>query len=140
MSTPFRTTRLVEFADTDMAGIVHFAAFFRYLEAAEHAFLRSRGLSVVMDWEGQSIGFPRVSASCDFFSPARFEDVLDIDVRLARVGTKSLSYEIDIFLRGTPVAKGKLSAVCCKMLAHGIESIAIPATLRERLAAESPVG
>jgi YbgC/YbaW family acyl-CoA thioester hydrolase len=129
----FRTTRRVEFADTDMAGIIHFTAFFRFMEEAEHEFLRARGLSVVMEWEGQPIGFPRVSASCDFLSPALFEDVLDLDVRLARVGGKSLSYEIDISLKGRPVARGKLSAVCCKMLPHGIESMEIPAGLRERL-------
>ena len=35
MTNPFRTTRRVEFADTDMAGIVHFANFFRFMEAAE---------------------------------------------------------------------------------------------------------
>src|SRR5213078_989612 len=46
MPAVFRTTRRVEFADTDMAGIVHFANFFRYMESAEHEFLRSHGLSV----------------------------------------------------------------------------------------------
>src|SRR5437868_6014643 len=56
----FRTTRRIEFGDTDMAGIVHFANFFRFMEAAECAFLRSRGLSVRMQWEGQAIGFPRL--------------------------------------------------------------------------------
>ena len=78
MAATFRTTRLVEFGDTDMAGIVHFARFFEYMEAAEHALLRSLGLSVVMDWEGEPISFPRVSASCDYFRPARFEDLLTI--------------------------------------------------------------
>src|SRR5215831_6794970 len=56
MPEPFRTQRRVEFADTDMAGIVHFANFFRYMEAAEVEFLRSRGLSVAMIWDGQKIG------------------------------------------------------------------------------------
>src|SRR5262245_34494475 len=100
MSAPFRTTRLVEFADTDMAGIAHFSAFFRWMEAAEHAFLRSRGLSVHLEWEGEHLGFPRVSAACDFLRPVRFENVLDIEVRLARLGTRSLSYEIDFALVG----------------------------------------
>src|SRR3954454_25408688 len=36
MPTPFKISRLVEFADTDMAGIMHFSAFFRFMEAAEH--------------------------------------------------------------------------------------------------------
>ena len=42
MSDPFRTTRRVEFGDTDMAGMVHFANFFRFMEAAEVEFLRAR--------------------------------------------------------------------------------------------------
>ena len=72
MAEPFRTIRRVEFHETDMAGIVHFSNFFRYMEAAEHEFLRSRGLSVVLDWEGQRLTFPRVAASCDFRRPLRF--------------------------------------------------------------------
>src|SRR5438445_12786464 len=91
----FRTTRRVEFADTDMAGIVHFANFFRWMESAEVEFLRSCGLSV--PWKGteQPVGFPRVSASCDFFKPVRFEDVLDITVTVEKVGSKSVTYAFD---------------------------------------------
>src|ERR1700737_3007715 len=90
--TVFHTTRRIEFADTDMAGIVHFANFFRFMEAAEQEFLRSRGLSVALDWEGQAIGFPRVSASCDYLKPARFEDVLEVALRVHKVGHKSVTY------------------------------------------------
>ena len=43
-----RTSRRVEFCDTDMAGIVHFANFFRWMESAEVEFLRSLGLSVAV--------------------------------------------------------------------------------------------
>ncbi len=75
-----------------MAGIVHFANFFRYMESAECAFLRSLGLGVKIDWEGQTLGFPRVSATCDYLSPARFEDVLDVDVSVLTIGDKSVTY------------------------------------------------
>jgi 4-hydroxybenzoyl-CoA thioesterase/acyl-CoA thioester hydrolase len=137
MSSVFRTTRRVEFADTDMAGIAHFSAFFRWMEAAEHEFLRSRGLSVVLDWEGEHLGFPRVSAACDFASPVRFEDVLDVDVRLARVGTKSLHYEVVFTLDGAKVASGRLSAVCCKLRpGQPIEPVEVPPGVRERLLGE----
>jgi YbgC/YbaW family acyl-CoA thioester hydrolase len=136
----FRTTRRVEFADTDMAGIVHFANFFRYMESAEHEFLRSRGLSVAMDWEGQHIGFPRVSASCDFQNPVRFEDVMDVEVVLARVGSKSLSFDVTFRHSGRQVAQGKLSTVCCRITpGQPLESIEIPAGVREGLVAENPV-
>ena len=41
MPEAFRCTRQVEFNDTDMAGIAHFTAFFRWMEEAETAFLHA---------------------------------------------------------------------------------------------------
>ena len=46
MPAQFITTRRVEFADTDMAGIIHFANYYRYMEEAEHAMWRAAGLSI----------------------------------------------------------------------------------------------
>jgi acyl-CoA thioester hydrolase len=130
----FRTSRRIEFADTDMAGIVHFANFFRFMEAAEVEFLRSRGLSVVMEWEGRKISFPRVGASCDYLRPLRFQDVVDIAVALKRLGRKSVTYEFEFLLGEEVVARGQLSSVCCLVLdGREIESIEIPASIRERL-------
>ena len=132
---PFTTTRRVEFADTDMAGIVHFANFFRYMEQAEHEFLRSVGLSVAMDQpDGSVIGWPRVSCSCSFDEPARFEDLLEIRLAVSRVGVKSITYEIVFFRGDTQVASGRTKAVCCRFR-HGdaLQSIEIPSDMRERL-------
>jgi len=131
---PFRTTRRIEFADTDMAGIVHFANFFRFMEAAEQEFLRARGLSVALDWEGQAIGFPRVSASCDYLKPARFEDELGVTVRVARVGRKSVTYAFEFSNGGEVIARGQISTVCCRVAAdQQLESLEIPAAVRRRL-------
>jgi YbgC/YbaW family acyl-CoA thioester hydrolase len=130
----FRTSRRIEFADTDMAGIVHFANFFRFMEAAEVEFLRSRGLSVVMEWEGRKISFPRVAASCDYLRPIHFQDLVDIAVGLKRLGRKSVTYEFEFLLGGEVIARGQLSSVCC-LVSSGqtIESIEIPKSIRERL-------
>jgi YbgC/YbaW family acyl-CoA thioester hydrolase len=134
MSEVFRTSRMVEFGDTDMAGIVHFANFFRYMEAAEHAYLRSCGLSVVTEWEGRKVTFPRVSATCDFIKPARFQEVIDITVRVERLGRSSVTYTFE-FLRGEDVlARGKITTVLCRVGAnHHLESMEIPARMREML-------
>jgi YbgC/YbaW family acyl-CoA thioester hydrolase len=135
MAVVYRTTRRVEFADTDMAGMVHFAEFFRWMEAAEQGFLRSRGLSVAMVWEGQAIGFPRVSASCDYLRPVRFEDVMDVLVEAPEVGRKSVAYTIEFQHKGQAVARGKLTAVCCRVQLHphALESIVIPDGVRALL-------
>jgi acyl-CoA thioester hydrolase len=135
MAAPFRISRRVDFADTDMAGIIHFSNYFRYMEFAEVAFLRSRGLSVTMMRGAEKIGFPRVSATCDFLHPVRFEDVVDIEVRVERVGRKSATYTFDFTHQGKLVAKGRVSAVCCRMRpeAKELESIEIPEDIRDRL-------
>jgi len=51
------------------------------MEHVEQEFLRSLGLSVSLVWEGEYIGFPRVSAGCDYLSPVTFQDVMDIGTR-----------------------------------------------------------
>lgn len=129
------TKRRIEFGDTDMAGIVHFSNFFRFMESAECEFLRSRGLSVKLEWEGQTIGFPRVAASCDYLQPARFEDVLDVSVTIDRIGTKSVTYAFEFTRAGQRIAVGKVTSVCCLVgkANEGITGIAIPATYRDRL-------
>lgn len=134
MATPFRTSRRVEFSDTDMAGIMHFAAYFRYMEAAEHEFLRSLGFGVYSEIDGANITFPRVAAKCDYHSPIRFEQLLDIDVTVVRVGTKSVTYGFLLTHEGRKVASGELTSVCCQV-EHGQSpvSIAIPTEIAARL-------
>jgi acyl-CoA thioester hydrolase len=134
MSTPFYTSRLVEFAHTDMAGIIHFSAYFAYMESAEHELLRSLGFSVYTEVDGIPISFPRVAASCEFDSPARCEDTLDIAVTVRHVGNTSITYGFDFSDNGRDVAHGTMTSVCCKV-EHGKppESMPIPAALAKEL-------
>jgi 4-hydroxybenzoyl-CoA thioesterase/acyl-CoA thioester hydrolase len=134
MPEPFRTTRRVEFRDTDAAGIMHFSAFFARMEEAEHELLRELGLSVVMhDAEGE-VTWPRVSAHCDFQRPARFENLLDIEVLVTRLGLSSATYEFVFAHQGLRLAVGQMTSVCCRIYADGsIKSIAIPSSILNKL-------
>src|SRR5262245_16815689 len=134
MSTAFVTTRRVEFSDTDAAGIVHFVAFFRMMEQAEHDLLRSVGLSVVMHDSAGTISWPRVSAKCDFTAAARFEDVLEIEVRISRLGKRSITYAHRFLRDGKELATGEITAVCCRIKDDKPpKSIDIPATMVKKL-------
>lgn len=127
----FRLQRRVDFCDTDLAGIVHFSNFFRYMEAAEVAFLRERGLNVSLEWRGQYLGFPRVSVNCDYISPARFDDILAIDVRLDKLGTKSVTYAFEFSRADAVIARGKMTSVCCRVGPdRSIEPMEIPKDIR----------
>ena len=134
MTTAFVTTRRVEFSDTDAAGIMHFVAFFRMMEQAEHELLRSVGLSVIADDSAGTISWPRVRATCDFQSAARFEDMLTIEVRIARIGKKSVTYRHRFLLNGHDLATGEITAFCCRLKAGSPpKSIAIPAAIVRKL-------
>ena len=136
MAGEFSISRRVQFAETDLAGVVHFANYFRWMEEVEHAFFRSLGLSVVMHHEGREISWPRVAVACEYFGPVRFEDELELRLRVMKVGEKSFTYEVDFEKAGKHVALGKVTSVCCAVQQHGAFSpIAIPPQIREKLAA-----
>ncbi|MGH7136375.1 MAG: acyl-CoA thioesterase, partial [Pirellulales bacterium] len=111
----FRSRRRVAFRDTDAAQIAHFSVFFNYMEEVEHEYLRSLGLSVVFRDSAGTLSWPRVSAQCDYEGAVRFEDVLDIELAVERVGEKSVTYRFTFLHDGRPVAAGRLTAVCCRM-------------------------
>ena len=113
-TTHFRYVTLVEFADTDMAGILHFSNFFRYMERAEHAFWRSIGLSVHETVDGQIVTWPRVHAECDYKSPLRFEDQVEVELEITEIRSKAVLFGFRFLRSGTsePAATGKITAVC----------------------------
>jgi len=139
MTAPFQTTRRVEFSDTDAAGIMHFSAFFRFMEQAEHDLLRSVGLSVVMQDEvtkagGGKLSWPRVHAHCDFRSPAHYEDMVEVEVSIGRLGEKSVSYQFRFVHAGRELAVGEITSVCCRIVAgQPPESVTIPDWFRSKL-------
>jgi acyl-CoA thioester hydrolase len=134
MATAFVTSRRVEFRDTDAAGIMHFAAFFCLMEAAEHDLLRSVGLSVVTHDSAGKISWPRVAARCDFKAAARFEELLTLEVRIARLGEKSIAYAHRVLRDGQELASGEITAVCCRLLdGQPPQPIAIPPWFAEKV-------
>ena len=130
----FQTRRKVEFADTDVSGLVHYSRFFVFMETAEHEFLRSLGTEVHTEHEGHQIGWPRVRATCEYLSPVGFGDVLDISVRVGRKGTKSMTYAIEFQHDERPIARGELTAVCCVLdEPGGPRAIDIPRVIADQV-------
>lgn len=132
MPFEFKARRRVEFSDTDMAGIMHYSNFFRFMETAEHAFYRSLGFSVVERTALSRIGWPRVHASCDYHKPLRFEDEVEIHLLVAEKRSKAISFQIR-FRKVLPdggleeVARGKLTIVCVSHQEDGtMKAVVIP--------------
>jgi YbgC/YbaW family acyl-CoA thioester hydrolase len=112
MPSEFRYQRRVQFAETDLAGIVHFSELFRYIEEAEHAMWRQAGLTIAE--RGSDLGWPRLNAALEFRNPLRFEEEFEVWVRIADIMTR----------------------VCVRKLPEGtMRAAEIPALIRDALEA-----
>jgi YbgC/YbaW family acyl-CoA thioester hydrolase len=137
MAYEYRIVRRVEFSETDMAGIVHYSNFFRYMEAAEHAFFRSIGFSVVTRNVDPPVGWPRVHAECDYRRPIRFEDEIEIRMYVTKKKSKSLTYgfwfrkmEGDEMV---DVARGSLTVVCVRHKNGRMKAAMIPKEIARKI-------
>ncbi|MDO5642668.1 MAG: tol-pal system-associated acyl-CoA thioesterase [Paracoccus sp. (in: a-proteobacteria)] len=75
----------VYYEDTDLAGIVYYANYLRFIERARSEWLRDLGLDQnrLKDEDGAVFAVRRVEA--DYLSPARFDDALEVSTALARL-------------------------------------------------------
>lgn len=102
------------------------------MESAEHEMLRSLGISVLPKTEDGShpLTWPRVGAECQYQAAARFEDLLQITIRVASIGSTSVQYKFGFTRDGQPIANGKLTVVCCKLTPAGLSKTSIPEDIR----------
>lgn len=105
----YRQSGEIAFADTDASGWMHFPSVFRYVEAAEHAFLKSRGILVFARGEG---GWPRVKVSCEFKKPFVFGDRFEVVLGIVSIGGASITWDFEILnAAGETAAFGKMTNV-----------------------------
>ena len=137
MAYEFKTIQRVEFSDTDMAGIVHYANFFRYMDAAEHAFFRSLGFSIWTQGTEPPVGWPRVHAQCDFKHPLRFEDEVEVHLLVSEKKAKSLSYVFKFHKVGAnpavEIARGLVTAVCVTEQQGRMRAAMIPKVVADKI-------
>src|SRR3954469_1463483 len=87
-SAGFRYSRRVQFSETDLAGIAHFSAYFRFMEEAEHALWRAAGLRIGA--AAVTGGWPGVAAAFEYKRPFRFEDKLEVTLGIAELTRRSI--------------------------------------------------
>jgi acyl-CoA thioester hydrolase len=125
--------RRVQFHEVDSAGIVHFSNYFRYMEEAEHALWRAAGLSIAAP--DAVVGFPRVAAAFDYRRPLRFEDEVDVRIRIAALSRRTIRYACTLAVRDAVVAEGTMTVVCVRMGVEPLESVSVPDAIASRFEA-----
>jgi YbgC/YbaW family acyl-CoA thioester hydrolase len=149
VASRFLHRRRVRFHETDLAGIVHFSNFFKFMEEAEHAFLRSVGLSIHPDEDWRNPvrrGWPRVSAACDFHIPLQFDDEIEIELLVAEMRTTSIRYRCYLWKdpdgERIKAATGEMVvvSVMADREAGTIQSAPIPESFREKIEVAANLG
>ena len=89
---PFRysATARVWFSDTDAQGIVYYGRYLPYFDHARTEYHRHLGRGVAWIDGGE---FVMRASTVEYHAPARFDDLLEIFVRTARIGRTSITFE-----------------------------------------------
>lgn len=135
---PFRYEAPVRFADVDRAGIVYYPVFFHYFHVAfEELFHQRLGSGAYAEFlEEERVGFPTVSARCDYRAPLAFGDVAAIEIALHRLGNTSvaLAYRALRLRRGEdPVLSASGEVACAFIDLDTFQSVTPPERLRAML-------
>jgi YbgC/YbaW family acyl-CoA thioester hydrolase len=110
----FVVQRRVEFYDTDMAGIVHFANYYRFMEVAEHELFRTLGLTITGHLpDGTKFGWPRVASRCSYSAPAVYDDLVEIRLRIAQRSPRALTTAYEFYCGEKKLAEGEMTSVFC---------------------------
>ncbi|MGH2997554.1 MAG: acyl-CoA thioesterase [Gaiellaceae bacterium] len=80
----------VWFSDTDAQGIVYYGRYLPYFDHARVEYHRHLGLS---GWSEEGREYVMRASTVEYHAPARFDDLLEIFIRLSRIGRTSVTYE-----------------------------------------------
>lgn len=102
----YRHFRAIEtrWMDNDGYGHVNNAAYYSYFDTAVNRYLIDEG---VLDVERSAVIGLVVETQCNYFSPVAFPDTIHVGIRVARLGTSSVRYELGIFRNEEPLASAQ---------------------------------
>ena len=140
MAYEYTTTKKIEFSETDMAGLVHFSNYFRYMEVAERDFFESLGLKLIQSAPNDLVGYPRTRAECKFSAPLRFGDTVKIHLAIKSLKDRSIDYQFRLYKLSNEeesdeeVAKGHLTTIYTELMPDGsLQSRPLPPEILEKL-------
>lgn len=90
--------------DNDVYGHVNNVVYYSWFDTAVNAFLIEQG---VLDIQGGATIGLVIETQCNYFAPLAFPQVVDAGIRVARLGSSSVRYEVGLFAQGAPLTAAK---------------------------------
>ena len=103
----------VYYEDTDCGNVVYYANYLKYMERSRTEFLRERGVNLAAYHE-KGLLFTVAEANIRYKAPARYNDLLDAESRVAETGNSSivLATTIKRVNDGLLLTEGEVRLVC----------------------------
>ncbi|MBV9148810.1 MAG: acyl-CoA thioesterase [Candidatus Eremiobacteraeota bacterium] len=131
----FEVRDRVRWSDVDIAGIIYFGAYVRFVELAETELFRELGFPFARMFDQLDVWLPRVHLDFDFHRPARMDDELIVRTRVAKVGNSSIILKIAVHDAATDAVDASCTLIVATVGRTSMKSQPIPPELRAALLA-----
>lgn len=130
---PHRLALRVYYEDTDLAGIVYYANYLKFIERGRSEWVRACGLDQVRLREEQGLVFAVRRVEADYLRPARFDDLLEVETRLIRLGGARIELQQAVLRGGERLFEAVVVLVAMTVAGAAVR---LPEAVRQRLSAE----
>ena len=122
----------VRWRDVDVMGVVHYANYLRFMEAAEGEFFRALGFPYDVISDELGVWIARVHLECDYYAPAKLDDEIVCRAELRKIGASSMTFAFPVErVDGTRLVGGAL--VLAALDRTTLRATRIPAPLKNAL-------
>lgn len=101
----------VYYEDVDLAGIVYYANYLRYIERARTEWVRDLGIDQVLMKAERGIVFAVRRVEADYLRPAHFDDILEIETALTELGAARALLRQDVTRQGALLFRAEVTLV-----------------------------
>ncbi|MFP4274298.1 MAG: tol-pal system-associated acyl-CoA thioesterase [Paracoccaceae bacterium] len=120
----------VYYEDTDLAGIVYYANYLKFIERARTEWVRELGVDQAALKAAEGIVFAVRRVEADYLSPARFDDMLEVETVLEQASGARIVLDQRVLRAGAPLFRARVTVVA---LTETGQPARLPAKLRLRL-------
>jgi acyl-CoA thioester hydrolase len=109
---PHEHSLRVYYEDTDLAGIVYYANYLKYIERARTEWVRSLGIDQVRMKADAGIVFAVRRVEADYLRPAKFDDLLRVETALVQVSGARIVLAQDVWRGEERLFASQVTLVC----------------------------
>ena len=102
----------VYYEDTDLAGVVYYANYLRFIERARSEWIRDLGIDQIKMRDEEEAIFVVTKIKADYLSPAHFDDILTVDTKIKVVSPVRAYFYQNIFREEKVIFKAEVCVTC----------------------------